>query len=55
MSPVVAAAASQGRIATADDVAEADTPQANPNVARLQRYLKYAEDSGVSETSLTPL
>lgn len=54
-APVVDAAASQGRIASAGDVAEADTPQANPNVARLQRYLKYAEDRGVSETSLTPL
>ena len=54
-APVVNAAASQGRLATADDVIAAGTPQASPNVARLQRYLKFAEDRGISESTLTPL
>ena len=55
VAPIVNAAASQGRIATADDVIKADTSQENPNVSRLQRYLKFAEDRGVSEATLTPL
>ena len=53
-APIVNAAASQGRIATAEDVDRAGTPEADPNVLRLQNFLSFAESKGVPERLLTP-